>query len=286
MQPLRMVLMLCVSGSLAAGALAAPAANRAALAAQADVEQQNKDTVTRIYAELFNQDNSDLATDLFADDLVQHDPRAADGPAGQLALFAALKSEIPGVVASVKHLGAEDDLVVVHWQASAAPDDEFSDRAAVDLWRMANGKAAEHWDVVQDVPPQSASGNSMFSDVYVYPDGVPTISDDQRRANRQMVVNAYMDLFNNKKVELLDQLWDPRYYQHNPCCGNGTAGLRGLVATLPGTPILNISHAVADQDLVFTIADEPANTILADLFRVVNGKIIEHWDVVPTSVAG
>src|SRR5438045_2684694 len=79
-------------------------------------EEQNKALVTRIYTDVLNQDDADLANELFSGDLVQHDARAGGGPAGQLALFAILKANTPGVVGTIKHIAADGDLVAVHWQ--------------------------------------------------------------------------------------------------------------------------------------------------------------------------
>ncbi|MEA2642738.1 MAG: hypothetical protein QOF51_4132 [Chloroflexota bacterium] len=250
---------------------------------QAGLEEQHKALVTRVYAAVLNQDDTLLATELFADDLVQHDARAGGGEAGQFALFASLKASTPGVVATIKHIAADGDLVAVHWQASATPDDEFTGQAVIDVWRLADGKIVEHWGGFQDVPAAAASGNSMFSDVYTYPQGAPTVSEGQEAANRELAVAAFTDLFNNQNLALLDQVWDPQYVQHNPRFPNGTPALAGLVESAPAGsgPRIIVSQALADGDLVFTIRNVAGGNVAADIWRVVDDKIVEHWDVVP-----
>jgi predicted SnoaL-like aldol condensation-catalyzing enzyme len=270
-------------------AAAAPVTLMAAPASQASdqaaLEEQNKALILPIYDEILNQGNTDLASGLFSDYLTQHDPRGGEGGAGQLALFDSLKSVTPGLVATVKHVAADRDLVAVHWQASATPDDEFSGQAVVDVWRVTGSTIVEHWDDFQDVPAQTTSGNSMFSDVYTSTPGTPALSDEQEEANREMVVWAFTELFNNRKLELLDQFFDPRYFQHNPRIPNGTAGLGQLIASLPagGGPRVNVSRSLADQDLVWAIQDRPGGLIQTDIFRVANGKIVEHWDILPSA---
>jgi predicted SnoaL-like aldol condensation-catalyzing enzyme len=260
--------------------MAAPAGQAAN---QSALEAQNKALVLPIYTEILNQGNTDLANGLFSNYLIQHDPRGGEGGAGQLALFDSLRTATPGLVATVKHAAADGDLVAVHWQASATPDDEFSGQAVVDVWRVAGGKIVEHWDDFQDVPPQTTSGNSMFGDVFTATSGAPALTDEQEEANRQMVVWAFTELFNNRKLELLDQFFDPRYFQHNPRIPNGTGGLGQLIGSLPGGggPRVNVSRSLADQDLVWAIQDKPGGLIQTDIFRVTDGKIVEHWDILP-----
>jgi predicted SnoaL-like aldol condensation-catalyzing enzyme len=265
---------------------AAPAATAPQSSSQATSEEQNKAIVLRVYTEVLGQNKTDLVKELFSADYVQHDSTVPSGPEGQIKLFENLKAKTPGLVATVKHIAADGDLVAVHWHASATPNNEVSGQAVVDLFRLANGKIVEHWDGYQDAPATTASGNSLFSDVYHYPQGAPTLSEAQEEANKQMVVSAYSGLFNDHKLELLDQYWDPQYFQHNPMVPNGTAGLKQLLQGMPagGGPVMTFSHVVADQDLVWTFAQMGSGSsggMLTDIFRVVDGKIIEHWDVLP-----
>src|SRR5207245_2683458 len=104
-------------------------------------------------------------------------------------------------------------------------------QAVSDVWRLTDGQIIEHRDGFQNLPAETVSGNSMFSDVYTYPQGAPMVSEAQEESSRQMVVSAFTDLFNYRNLQLLDQLWDPRYFQHNPRFPNGTAGLAGLVGS-------------------------------------------------------
>ena len=58
------------------------------------------------------------------------------------------------------HIVAEADLVVLHQNSKV--DEKDRGRATVDIFRVKNGKIVEHWDVTQDVPEKTASGNTMF----------------------------------------------------------------------------------------------------------------------------
>jgi predicted SnoaL-like aldol condensation-catalyzing enzyme len=268
---------------------AAPAATTAPSSSQATSEEQNKAQVLRLYSEVLGQNKIDLVKELLATDYIQHNASVPGGPEGQIKLFESLQAKTPGLVATVKHVAADGDLVAVHWHASATPDNEASGQAVVDLFRLANGKIVEHWDVYQDVPATTASGNSLFSDVYNYAQGAPMLSEEQEEANKQMAVSAYSELFSQRKLELVDQYWDPRYYQHNPMVPNGTAALKQFLQGMPagGGPAMSFSHTLSDQDLVWTFiqmsmpGSSSSSGLGVDIFRVVDGKIIEHWDVLP-----
>jgi predicted SnoaL-like aldol condensation-catalyzing enzyme len=195
-----------------------------------------------------------------------------------------LKAKIPGAVATVKRVAADGDLVAVHWQASATPANEATGQAKVDLFRVGNGKLVEHWGITQTVPAKTASGNSLFSDVYRYPKGAPTLSEEQEEKNRKFAVDAYRKL-SDGDATVLDKSWDPRYYQHNPAAANGTGPLKQFFQqntqsspspSSTGGGGTRFGNTLADGDLVWVFSSD---YVVADIFRVVDGKIIEHWDV-------
>lgn len=243
-------------------------------------EEQNKTLVLRLYSEAFNQDKTDVVKEVVGADYVQHDKSVPGGADGQVEQFKDLKAKIPGAVATVKHTAADRDLVAVHWHASATPANEATGEAKIDLFRVGNGKLVEHWSITQTVPATTASGNSLFSDQYKYPNGMPTLSEEQEEKNRTFAVEAYRKLSDGDPT-VIDSSWDPRYYQHNPAAPNGTDPLKQFLqqgSTAPGgSTKTQFGHTLADGDLVWVFSSD---YVVADLFRVVDGKIIEHWDVV------
>lgn len=93
-----------------------------------------------------------------SEDYIQHNPDCRNGREDAIALIEKLAAT-PGFSPSVKRIVAEGDLVVVHMHIAFA---EMPDLAVVDIIRLENGKIVEHWDVIQEIPAQTASGNSMF----------------------------------------------------------------------------------------------------------------------------
>jgi predicted SnoaL-like aldol condensation-catalyzing enzyme len=262
---------------------ASPTTSAAARSASAS-EERNKELVLRLYSEAFNKDKTDVVKQLVATDYVQHDKAVPGGADGQIKQFKDVKAKIPGAVATVKHVAADGDLVAVHWHASATPKNEATGEAKADLFRVDNGKLVEHWGITQTVPKKTASGNSLFSDVYKYPNGAPTLSEEQEEKNRKFAVDAYRKL-SDGDASVIDTHWDSRYYQHNPIAPNGTAPLKQFFqqnTQSSPSPSSNgggtrFGHTLADGDLVWVFSSD---YVVVDLFRVVDGKIIEHWDVV------
>lgn len=107
--------------------------------------------------------------------------------------------------------------------------------------------------------------------------------------NKELVVAFYNMIFQDHKVrEALAKYVGDRYIQHNPLAPNGTEALLGFFepyfARNP-TARSEIKRAVAEGDLVFLhvharSSETDRGMAVVDIFRVENGKVVEHWDVV------
>jgi predicted SnoaL-like aldol condensation-catalyzing enzyme len=115
--------------------------------------ESNKEAVGRLF-EAFRAGNTDAFDELIVEDYVQHNPQADNGLRAVKDFFA----PVGPVDVEVHRVIADGDLVAVHshyrtWNS-----------AGVDLFRFNDdGKIIEHWDVLQEVPETTASGNDMFS---------------------------------------------------------------------------------------------------------------------------
>lgn len=255
-------------------------------------EEQNKATILRVYDEIFGKGNTELVNELFSKNYIQHNPMVPNGPEGLIGYVKTLKSLRPTPVLTIKHILADGDLVAVHWHSSTTPENESTGQAGFDLFRLDNGTIVEHWDMIQNVSAKTASENSMFSDLYKYANGAQNITEEQEEANKRLVIKAYDGVFNGRQLGLLDQFWaGENYIQHNPQIANGTEGLKASFDSIfPKGSMMQIRHALADGDLVFTHShslspgndkeNEFTGLAIGDLFRVVDGKIVEHWDVI------
>ena len=128
-------------------------------------------TVTVSDLELNKRVAVDLLTTAFTGDLdeaisylgepyIQHNPQAADGHEAVRGFFTWLRDEYPNLTFEIKRVIAEGDIVVTHSHLVLEPG--TPGRALADIFRLKEGKVAEHWDVMQDVPETAANANGMF----------------------------------------------------------------------------------------------------------------------------
>lgn len=107
--------------------------------------------------------------------------------------------------------------------------------------------------------------------------------------NKELVKKAYQALFGDHDLGALDLYWSDTYIQHNPYMADGRQGVRDFMSKMgylngPKQKI-EFLRVIAENDLVMLHTRTPAygNTpemVFVDIFRVENGKIAEHWDVI------
>jgi predicted SnoaL-like aldol condensation-catalyzing enzyme len=127
----------------------------------ADMQQErNKRTVMEFYEKAINQKDFEAASKYLGPRYTQHNPKAADGPAGLQAYIRFLREKFPNSHSEIKQVFADGDYVILHVHAVRVPGTRGS--AIVDIFRLEHGKVVEHWDVIQEIPEKSANGNGMF----------------------------------------------------------------------------------------------------------------------------
>ncbi|WP_039797775.1 nuclear transport factor 2 family protein [Nocardia araoensis] len=120
--------------------------------------QRNKELLSNGFAE-FAAGNMDVLRTLLHDDFLEHSPGNPSGKEAFLEFIA--QAPVAGSTLELARVIADDEYVVMHYRM-VPPGDEEPDRAVVDIWRVAEGKIVEHWDVVQPVPDAAQIPHGMF----------------------------------------------------------------------------------------------------------------------------
>ena len=102
--------------------------------------------------------------------------------------------------------------------------------------------------------------------------------------NKRLVLEAFDTLFNKRDYASAEKFWSPHYIQHSAHIEPGRDGLFNLVRTLPPTLKYEPGTIVADGDFVIVRGRFsgflPVNWIAADILRIEDGMLVEHWDVI------
>ncbi len=111
------------------------------------------------------------------------------------------------------------------------------------------------------------------------------MSQTKHERNKALVLEAFDTLFNKRNYEAALRYWSPNYIQHSAHIAPGRDGLFTLVRSLPPTLEYEPGVIVADGDFVivhgrFSRFGAPANWIAADILRIEDGLLVEHWDVI------
>jgi len=110
------------------------------------------------------------------------------------------------------------------------------------------------------------------------------MSQTKEEKNKALVLDAFDTLFNKRDYAAAEKYWSPNYIQHSAHIEPGRDGLFNLIRNTPDTLRYEHQLIVADGDYVivhgrFTGYGRPVAWIAADIVRIENGRLAEHWDV-------
>lgn len=204
---------------------------------------------------------------------IQHNPQTQEGSEGLAALFKRLSKTSPRV--NIVRAFEDGDFVFAHTEYDFA-----SRKIGFEVFRFEDGRAVEHWDNIQARQGPNQSGRSMV-------DG-PTESDDldQTETNRA-VVRSFVEtvLIEGQLDRLTDYLAEGGYTEHNPRLADGVAALRSaLEASHEASRHIDyqqIHRVLAEGNFVLCQSEGNSGGVHSafyDLFRVAEGKLVEHWD--------
>ena len=110
------------------------------------------------------------------------------------------------------------------------------------------------------------------------------MSQSKESQNKALVLKAFDNLFNRRDYVAAERFWSPNYIQHSAHIEPGREGLFKLIRSLPSTLKYEPGVIVAEGDLViihgrFSGHGRPRSWIAADVVRVADDVLAEHWDV-------
>jgi predicted SnoaL-like aldol condensation-catalyzing enzyme len=110
------------------------------------------------------------------------------------------------------------------------------------------------------------------------------MSQTIQEKNKALVLDAFERLFNRRDYATAEKYWSPNYIQHSAHIEPGRDGLFNLIRSAPDTLRYEHQLIVAENDYVivhgrFSGTGRPVAWIAADIVRIENGRLAEHWDV-------
>jgi predicted SnoaL-like aldol condensation-catalyzing enzyme len=112
-----------------------------------------------------------------------------------------------------------------------------------------------------------------------------TMSKAIEEKNKALVLEAFDTLFNQRDYVAAERYWSTRYIQYSAHIAPGCEGLFNLIKSMPPTLKYEPGTIVADGDFVivhgrFSGFGQPVNWVAADIVRIEDEILVEHWDVI------
>ena len=216
-----------------------------------------------------------------ADHYTQHNLGAGDGLAGFGELLGTLANYPDPAKVNVVRIFQDGDYVVAHTEYNF-----FGEKTAVDIFKFVDGQIVEHWDNLQAKPKrENPRGRTMTN-------GPTEITDlSKTTENKVLVEQFFTEVLIGQQFDQLPTFFEgDRYIQHNPAIADGLSGLNEGLSWMAENQITmkfdRIHKVLGEGNFVLVVseglygANGGVPTSFYDLFRVQDGKIAEHWDVI------
>lgn len=209
------------------------------------------------------------------DKYIQHNLAIGEGVVG---LGAALALLPPGSArVDTIRVFEDGDFVFTHTDY-----DFFGPKIGFDIFRYENGKVVEHWDNLQETPRALSPGGHSMVDGPVEATGL-----DETEANKALIRRHIEDIIAGRLDRLPSYFDGNDYIQHNPLLADGLSGLGAGLKALAEKGIRvkydRLHRVLGEGSFVLAVSEGifgSAPSAYYDLYRIENGKIAEHWDVI------
>lgn len=239
-----------------------------------NMELTNKEKVVALLNS-FNTGDQTPITYINPNKYIQHNLSVGDGLAG----FVEVMQHAPpqGFKAKVIRVFQDGEYVFTHTEY-----DFFGPKVGFDVFRFEDGLIVEHWDNLLEVQPPNPSGHTQF-------DGATDITDKEKtEANKRVVKDLLEKVFINGEMDKITTYINPtQYIQHNPMVADGLDGLGNAMQMMAKSGVImeyqTIHKVLGEGNFVLTLSEGKLGnqpTAYYDLFRLENGQIVEHWDVI------
>lgn len=227
---------------------------------------------------LFTDFDVAAAEAVLAADYIQHNPGVPTGAAPVLGVIPLLKDS--GLSMTTHRVFTDGDLVVAHNTYENADFFGAPTLVGFDVFRVAGGKVVEHWDNLQPQSPPNASGRTLT-------DGPTEVVDlDKTEANKAVVRDFAQHVLIEGNFDRIGEFIGDVYLQHNPRFGDGLPALAEAfeMFAAEGNAIAHqkVHRVIGEGNFVLMMAEGTfGDTPMAyyDLFRLEDGKLVEHWDI-------
>ena len=265
--------------SILAGLLTITACNSTTINSEKSMNLSNNEKAVALLNSIETGDQAALRY-VNPEKYTQHNLAVGDGLAGFGAVLKALPKNSAKV--NVIRSFSDGDYVFTHTDYNF-----FGPKIGFDLFKFEDGLIVEHWDNLDEkaTTPNPSDRTQI--------DGPTTITDlDKTAENKALIANFVETILVKGQFDKLSSFFEgDNYHQHNTVIADGLSGLGQALEAMAKQGIKMVyttNHKVLGEgNFVLSIsegyfADKP--TSFYDLFRVQNGKIVEHWDVMETII--
>lgn len=203
---------------------------------------------------------------------IQHNPQTHEGSEGLAMLFKRLSKTKPRV--NMVRAFEDGEYMFAHMEYDFA-----SRKVCFEVFRFEDDKAVEHWDNIQEREGPNASGRSMV-------DGPTEVADRELTELNRVLVQKFVEtVLVERRLEKLTDFVDADYAEHNPHLADGLPALRSALQHSDSgrrhIDYQRVHRVLAEGNFVLCVSEGElgdAHSAFYDLFRVADGKLVEHWD--------